>query len=90
MERRRGRRLELVYQQTLSAPLGKELLETIAVPVLVLSGDVDMVPHGRYQLLPGQNHNPGQPSSKSCRATSLEFGFHQIFWIGKFLARNFE
>jgi hypothetical protein len=53
-----------------------ELLEKIAVPVLALSGDVDMlsgvdtsffckaaqaianmVPHGKYQLLPGQNHD---------------------------------
>ena len=54
----------------------KELLETIAVPVLALSGDVDMlpgvgtsffrkaaraiadmVPHGKFQLLTGQNHD---------------------------------
>jgi pimeloyl-ACP methyl ester carboxylesterase len=54
----------------------KELLEKISVPVLALSGDVDMlpgvdtsfmrkaaqaianmVPHGKYQLLPGQSHN---------------------------------
>ena len=54
----------------------KELLEQIAVPVLALSGDVDMlpgvdtsffrkaaraiadmVPHGTYQVLPGQNHD---------------------------------
>jgi len=54
----------------------KELLETIRMPVLALSGDVDMlpgvdtsffrkaaqaiadmVPHGKYQVLPGQNHD---------------------------------
>ena len=54
----------------------KELLATIAVPVLALSGDVDMlpgvdtsffrkaaqaianmVPHGKFQLLTGQNHD---------------------------------
>jgi hypothetical protein len=54
----------------------KELLEKIAVPVLALSGDVDMLPgvdtsffrkaaqaianmvqHGKYQLLTGQNHD---------------------------------
>jgi len=54
----------------------KELLEKIRMPVLALSGDVDMlpgvdtsffrkaaeaianmVPHGKYQVLPGQNHD---------------------------------
>jgi len=54
----------------------KELLEKITMPVLALSGDVDMlpgvdtsfcrkaaqaianmVPHGKYRLLAGQNHN---------------------------------
>ena len=54
----------------------KELLEKITMPVLALSGDVDMlpgvdtsfmakaaeaiasmVPHGKYQLLKGQNHD---------------------------------
>jgi pimeloyl-ACP methyl ester carboxylesterase len=54
----------------------KELLETIRMPVLALSGDMDMlpgvdtsffrkaaraiadmVPHGKYQVLPGQNHD---------------------------------
>jgi len=54
----------------------KELLEKITMPVLALSGDVDMlpgvdtsffrkaaqaianmVPHGNYQVLPGQNHD---------------------------------
>ena len=54
----------------------KELLETITMPVLAISGDADMfpgvdtsffrkaaqaiadmVPHGKYQVLPGQNHD---------------------------------